>query len=92
MPTLLVAGLLALGSIGLTACAGNGEAAKPDKSPKPKKKKPKPEAPMPENLAEAPCGNPDWGQLPEQHRIHGDPAEGEATDEPAADGDDEERV
>ena len=32
-----------------------------------------PEAPTPEELAESPCGNPNWARLPDQHRENGDP-------------------
>jgi hypothetical protein len=40
-----------------------------------------PEAPTPEQLAESPCGNPNWARLPEEHREDGDPEtdDGEAT-------------
>ncbi|MFB6262591.1 MAG: hypothetical protein ABEL76_03030 [Bradymonadaceae bacterium] len=40
-----------------------------------------PEGPTPEELAEHPCGNPDWGTLPDQHQVDGDTGEGETSDE-----------
>ena len=84
---LLLGGLLGAG--GSLGCGTNGQATRDDQPAKEKKEKRKPEAPMPENLAESPCGNPKWGQLPEQHEIDGDPKDGEAADSETSPGDEE---
>jgi len=77
---LMVAALLALGP---AACGGNGEMTKPDPSPTANTDKREPSAPVPDNLAETPCGNPDWGELPDQHKIDGDPPADETDETPS---------
>lgn len=61
-----------------TGCASGPRAA--DTEENKQKKKREPQAPNPEALANSPCGNPEWGSLPKEHEIDGDPAPSENGD------------
>lgn len=92
LATFLCAGLLGLGP-GLAGCGGNGKATKKDPAPTTSNQKEEtrePEAPVPENLGESPCGNPKWGQLPDQHDIDGDPKDDDSADGSSDSADDSE--
>lgn len=89
LPGLASLCVTALLAIGLAACGGNGKVAKPDQAPAAKKEKREPKAPVPENLGETPCGNPDWGQLPDQHQIDGDPPADASSDSSSSSDDDQ---
>lgn len=91
-PTTLAGALLAAVLLVLSACASEPE-PKPQKAPKEptEKRTVEVEEPSPEELANSPCGNPDWAQLPpgaedkapaqdEQPAREGEPADGEEAD------------
>ncbi len=67
-------------------CAGCASTPAPQSTDTSKKERREPEAPAPDELAESPCANPDWGQLPEQHAIDGDP---DSPDESGGESDEE---
>ena len=74
--------LTALLSAGLASgCASGPEPTPSGQDQEASKKDRTPEAPTPEQLAESPCGNPNWARLPEEHRVDGDPEadDGETT-------------
>lgn len=62
----------------VTAASGCASGPQPTDTGEGEKKKREPQAPSPEKLASSPCGNPDWGSLPEEHAIDGDPAPAES--------------
>lgn len=43
-----------------------------------------PPPPLQEELTDAPCGNPDWSRLPDEHAIDGDPDSSSPSDEKAS--------
>jgi hypothetical protein len=55
-----------------TGCASGPRQAETDETRK--KKEREPQAPSPDELASSPCGNPEWGSLPDEHAIDGDPS------------------